>query len=280
MSPRQLSEQLERLLTDDLYERQLTSLEATLYTQIINETKKLEVDKDGFIKQSQANRKLLTKITLLTNRVLRELKGPTERQVKKIAKIDKLNQEYFYSFSKFKPNRAYISALQRQTIEEISSYILQDGLQANFITPLKQILNRNINSGGSYSGFLEELKIYIKGTEQIQGSLTRYANVWLKDTLFNYSRAYQQSVTADLGLVWYLYQGGLVKDSREFCVDRAGHYFHESEIKAWASLEWAGKRKGTTESSIFTFVGGWNCNHFLIPVSDVVVPADDLARLP
>lgn len=279
MTPNQLSNELEKLLNDDLYERQLTSIQASIYSQILVETKKLEVDKDGFIKQNQANRKILLKLNILVDRVIRQsnFKKATERQVKKISSINKLSEEYFKSFEGFKPNRSYISSLQRQVIEDVNSYILTDGVQANFSTPLKQILNRNINSGGQYSGFLDELKTYIKGDES-QGQLVRYANTWLKDTLFNYSRAYQQAVTADLKLEFYLYMGGLIKDSRDFCIERAGNYYHHKEIEQWAKLEWAGKRKGTTESSIFVFAGGWNCNHQIIPVSERIVPQEVIDR--
>lgn len=280
MSPRQLSEQLEKLLSDDLYERQLTAIQSSIYSQLLSEVKKLEIDKDSFIKQNQANRKRLTKINLLVDKLLRQssLKKSTENQVRKILKIDSLNEDYFKSFDKFKPNKGYITSLQKQTIQEVNSYILKDGVQANFATPLKQILNRNINSGGAYDGFLEELKTFIKG-EGTQGQLVKHANVWLRDTLFNYSRSYQQSVTSDLKLSWYLYQGGLVRDSRDFCIERAGKYFHEDEIKKWAGLNWQGKRSGTTESSIFVFCGGWACQHWLIPVSDLIVPKSAKERI-
>ena len=273
MSPNQLSEEIEKLLTDDLYERQLTAIQSGIYTQILSEVKKLELDKDGLIKQNQSNRKTLTKLNLLIDKSVRQsgLKKSTEKQVRKITKIDALNKEYFDSFDEFKPNRNYISSLQKQTIKEVSDYILKDGAQANFVSPLKQIMNRNVNSGGSYSGFLDELKTFIKG-DGTQGQMVKYANTWTRDTLFNYARSYQQSVVSDLGLVWYRYSGGLIKDSRDFCIQRAGQYFHESEIKSWAGLNWAGKRAGTTESSIFVFCGGWNCYHQLIPVSDLVIP--------
>lgn len=272
MTPKQLSEEIERLLTDDLYERQLNSIQSSIYSQIITESKKLEVDKDGYIKQNQANRKQLTKINLLVDQALRKsnLKKATENQVRKIGKINKLSEEYFNSFDKFKPNKGYITSLQRQTVEEVSNFILQDGAQANFVTPLKAVVNRNINSGGSYSGFLDELKTFIKGAEN-NGAMVKYANTWLRDSLFNYSRSYQQSVTADLKLEWYLYSGGLIKDSRDFCISRAGQIFNHKEIEKWAALTWQGKRSGTSKSSIFVFCGGWNCIHQLIPVSDKVV---------
>ena len=66
-------------------------------------------------------------------------------------------------------------------------------------------------------------------------------------------------------------------DSREFCVERAGNYYHKDEVSAWANLDWQGKRRGTTESTIFIYAGGYRCLHQIIYVSELVVP-DEVVR--
>jgi hypothetical protein len=126
---------------------------------------------------------------------------------------------------------------------------------------------------------LQEVRDYVKGTPDFDGRLLSYSKGIVRDALTIYARSFQQSVTADLGLKWYLYAGGLMDTSRPFCVERAGNYYHESEIKAWAHLEWAGKMRGTSESSIFQFVGGYFCGHQLIPVHESIVPKVDLDRI-
>ena len=66
--------------------------------------------------------------------------------------------------------------------------------------------------------------------------------------------------------------------TRSFCEERTGKFFHHKEIEQWASLDWAGKKAGTTESSIFLFAGGWNCAHELIPVDRIIVPDEVIQR--
>jgi hypothetical protein len=82
----------------------------------------------------------------------------------------------------------------------------------------------------------------------------------------------------DLGLTWFRYIGGVIKTSRDFCIERDGGYYHEEEIEEWASEDWSGKIEGTTEENIFALCGGWNCRHDLIPVHISSVPEEDLQR--
>lgn len=209
-----------------------------------------------------------------------EIEGPTRVYARGVGELDALNNSYFNTItSAFTPNKQFLTQLKKQLISEINTFILQDGLQANVSLPLTSILNKNINAGGSLSGFLEELRTYIIGSPELNGQIVRHARTWTRDALFNYSRAYQQAITSDLGLEFYKYIGGIVKDSREFCIERTGKFFHHREIELWAELpKWQGRRVGTTESSIFIFAGGWNCNHSIVPVDISIVPEDVIQR--
>ena len=71
------------------------------------------------------------------------------------------------------------------------------------------------------------------------------------------------------GIDKWLYSGGLVKDSRAFCVARAGKEFTTAEVLGWPKDEkykWDGMIAGTNESNIFAYRGGWSCRHILAPV--------------
>lgn len=277
MTPNSLATKIDGLIisANDRYAKSLLAVQDDLYKSLVTLLKGLELDADGFIKQSADNRKILAKAQNEFDFVVSEssYKNSLTRYLKTIPGIDELNQDYFLTVSSaFTPNRIFIKQLQNETVKNINTLLLQDGLTSQVRLPLNQILNQNINTGGSFSGMLEQLRTFIKGNEELDGRLLSYSRGILRDTLFQYSRSFQQSVTADLGLEWYLYSGGLIKESRPFCVERAGGYFHESEVKQWASLDWAGKNKLTTESSIFIYAGGHNCTHQLIPVSDTIIP--------
>lgn len=284
MSPEKLADEIERiiLLTASNYSDEITSFQEELYNRLVSVLKDLEVDSEGYIKQSSHNRSILSKADEVLSELLpgESFTEAVSRTLEAIPLINEANSNYFSSISEgFTENRNFIKSLQKQTAESIERTLLEDGLTAQIRGPLTDILNRNINTGGKFSGFLEEIQSFIKGNDQVEGRILSYSRTHLSDTLFNYSRAYQESVTSDLKLDWYLFAGGLIDKSREFCRERSGRYFHRKEIIGWVDLDWQGRRQGTTESSIFIFLGGYSCRHSVIPVHKSIVPKEDLDRV-
>jgi hypothetical protein len=267
--------------TMEQFALQVEQLQISIYNQLIRTVKGLELDDNGYILQNNANRKILYELEGIIDALLpgQDFTAIVSETIAILPQLDVLNSEYFSNMTdKFNPSRNYFKVLQTQTIEKIESFLLRDGLSFAVKTPLKDILNLNINTGGSFSGFLDQLRNFITGNEYFDGRLLSYSRGLLKDTLFNYSRAYQQAVTADLGLSYYLYAGGVMDKTRPFCMERVGNFYHEDEIKLWANQDWAGKNKDTTESSIFIYCGGHNCAHSLIPVSESLVPEEQRVK--
>lgn len=289
MTPEELAAEIERLIVanNTRFAAMVGNVQGSLYNRIIAILKDLELDTEGYIKQSAANRKVLRKAQNAFDEILSNspYQKAVEGHLNLIPKLDSLNESYFKTISDaFSPNRNFIRELQRQVIRDVNTSLLNEGIIVQVREPLNQILSQNINSGGSFAGFQDQLKNFIKGNEKVEGRLLRYTTTYTADTLFAYSRTWQDAVTSDLGLEFYLYSGGLTKEgkkssgSREFCIDRAGNYYHRKEIEGWADLEWQGKNPLTTESSIFTLAGGYNCKHSMIPVSEKIVPEPVIQR--
>jgi hypothetical protein len=283
MNPHEHSDKLDALIADAIvkYDRAIIRVQNKLHDDILLQLKNLELDSEGYIKQNSANRKILRRTQEQFDETISSsgYKTALENYLSVIPEINTLNELYFKSIeSTFTPNRNYLRSLQTQTINNLNQLILQDGLQAQVRIPLNQILEQNVSSGGSYSGMLQQVRNFVIGGEN-EGQLLKYVRTYTTDALFSYSRSYMEAVTSDLKLDWYVYSGGTIDKTREFCDERTGRFFHRKEIESWANLEWRGKRPGTTKSSIFVFLGGWNCRHQLIPVSDSVVPKIDLDRL-
>lgn len=248
-----------------------------MYSDLVVMLKDLELDSKGYIKNSGANRKIIQKAGNLFNSSLESsgYYGALSSYVSNLEVINQANAIYFAAVSEsFSPNRQFIKSLQKQTIESLERTLLNEGLSANVKQPLLNILNQNVNGGGSFAGMLDQVRGYIEGVEGKQGAMQKYARTWTADALFNYSRSYQRAVSSDLGLEFYYYSGGIVKDSRDFCRERHDQHFHQKEIEAWAALDWAGKNPNTTESSIFIYAGGFSCRHSMIPVHKSTVPQE------
>lgn len=284
MSASRVAEQIEGLIVEanGKYASQIIRVQNKLYNDLVTILRFIDLDGEGYIRQNSGNRAILRaaqdQFTKTINSSIYQ--SALEQHLDVIPEIDSLNETYFESVSSaFKPNRAFIASIQKQTIETVNSLILQDGLASQVKLPLNQILQQNINTGGSFTGMLNQLRTFIQGNESLYGRLVSYSRGILRDALFQYARSYQNSVTEDLGLVWYRYVGGIIDKSREFCRDRNGGYFHQKEIESWADLEWQGKNNLTTKSSIFIFAGGHNCTHSFIPVHESIVPKEDKDRI-
>src|SRR6188768_1968070 len=222
MTPKQVATSIEGLIisANENYSRQIIGVQNKLYSDLVTILRFVETDADGNILQNAGNRSILRAAQNQFNKTITtsNYQDAVEGHLKVIPKIDYLNADYFAAVSSaFKPNRVFIKQLQASTIETINSFVLQDGLQANVAGPLNNILNQNINAGGSFSGMLKQVETFVKGNPDAEGRLLRYTRTYLSDTLFNYSRAFQQSVTADLKLEWYSYNGGLMDKTRPFC---------------------------------------------------------------
>lgn len=284
MNPEKLAQEIENIIlaVTETYAKDIVALQDALYNRLSRILKDLELDSEGYIKQSAANRSILMNAEVALDEMLpgATFTEAVSKTLGTINTINELNAGYFSTVSDgFKESRNFIKSLQTQTIESIESTLLQDGLTMQIKNPLTDILNRNVNAGGQFGGFLEEVRNFVKGNTDLDGRLLSYSRTFVTDTLFNYSRSYQESMTADLKLDWYLFSGGLTDTSREFCVHRVGKYWHRKEIEKWPSQSWQGKRQGTTKSSIFTYLGGYNCRHSLVPVSERIVPKEDIQRL-
>lgn len=289
MTPEELAAEIESLIVGsaERFSASMIRAQNRLYNRIITTLKDLELDAEGYIKQSSVNRRILREAQNTFDEIIKDpaYKGAVESHLRIIPKIDALNTTYFTTIEKaFSSNKNFIKDLQKQVIRDVNANLLNEGVIVNVKQPLNTILSQNINSGGSFSGFNEQVRNFIKGTEGAEGRLLKYTRTYVSDTLFGYGRTWQEAVTADLALEFYLYSGGLTKagkgsgGSRDFCIERTGKFYHRKEIEKWAALTWQGKNPNTTKSSIFTLAGGWNCRHSVIPVSEKIVPKEVIER--
>lgn len=283
MTPNDLSNRVGSI-TDKAVERlskAVTKTQKYLFADVSTLLSKLEVDDNGLIKQNATNRKILTKVDGIFNKSIKEsgYHESLDDYTDNVIRLTTANDQYFnFILDSFTVDAHYIKSLQKQSISEIESLLANDGLTVALKDPLKQILNTNVNTGASFSDMLTQVRGFIQGTQDAEGKLLRYSKQITRDSLFNYSSSLQESVSQNAGLQFYYYQGHLQSDSRPFCIERNGKYYHKQEVENWAKLDWQGKRSGTTSSTIFIYRAGYNCLHQIIPVSEAVVPKEVIER--
>ena len=67
-----------------------------------------------------------------------------------------------------------------------------------------------------------------------------------------------------VGLSHYLYTGGIIDNSREFCRERNRKVFTTKQVLSWENLTWQGK---SSPYDPWTDCGGFRCRHRLMPIS-------------
>lgn len=166
--------------------------------------------------------------------------------------------------------------------------LLDSGVDVNFLDELVDIFKQGVLTGSGKADLIKEFEKYLIGDEKKLGKLERYVRQVRSDAVTQYVANYTEVMTEDLGLEFYQYIGNLQDDTRCFCRERANNFYHYKEIEAWGRMDdlgecatgngWAGMIEGTNASSIFTYRGGWNCEHQFVPVLTTSVERGALER--
>lgn len=194
-----------------------------------------------------------------------------------------LSRKYFESIIEgFEDNIVYRQTLalaQRNSIDLLT----RSGVSQNFVNPIKEILQASVTTGGSFTDAVQALTDYVIGNKQVDGHLLRYVKQVAYDGFAFSDANYMRTISEDLNFEWYQYFGGTISDSRCFCVTHSNGIYHKNEIEYWGETPslWdkkIGCEKGggrvpeTNKSTIWTYRGGYNCRHQIVPVATTQVP--------
>lgn len=199
------------------------------------------------------------------------------------------NSIYTILDDQFENKEIYKKNLSNATSQTID---LLNGTAINqaFINPIKDILMAAITTGQSMSDAMKSLQQVIEGDTEKLGKLSGYIKQVAYDGFAVSDRQYMQLVSNDIGYEFYEYNGGEMKSTRYFCHLRHGNIYHKKEIEEWGNdpdlwdaptgseFHGGGMADGTNSSTIFSFCGGYECQHLLIPVPISRVPIDVIAR--
>jgi hypothetical protein len=271
------------------------------YKEVLNIASDLDKYSDGTIKPTVKNVRMIAKIKARLNEVL--LDGTYYKKLDEVIKtydqINKLQNIYFTSMVGQFGVPAVLGEIQKQSMDIVIESLGKDGLNTGVINKVRDILNRNITTGGKIGDFTEEVRIYLTDTKEGDGALKKYSGQIVTDALNQYSAQYNQLISDDLGFKFYQYAGTLVEHSREFCVKiikakESGcmRYIHVSQFDELLNGRICGNQihinkksnlptgliKGTNPSNILVNRGGWQCGHQFYGVPKAIVPKDLWAK--
>ena len=266
------------------FNKNVGTRQTDMYSTILKTIKNLKLDDAGNILTNQSNLKILNtlrgdlKKTIITPQYKKDLK----RFLGGFDELKKINDVYYKAIASgtLNANKQVFKAVTNISIDATKTSLLESGITNEIILPVEKLLNQNITGGGSFTDLTEALRADILGDSGKLGKLERYTKQITTDSLNQFNANYNKTVSQDLDLEFYFYNGAIKETSREYCTKRVleGRYFHKNEVEESANEEWAGKISGTNSSTIFINRGGYNCGHQWLAVDTLAVPADAIAR--
>jgi hypothetical protein len=252
----------------------------------------MDVDATGNIRQTEDNIRRIGLITEELNKVLAggEYKDAVQSFLSSIDEGVQLTDDIAKKIdSNFQPDNVQKQLLAISKQNAINAFF-GSGLRDNVTVPFLEQLTANVAARAPLNQAVKALQGVIEGTETTDGRLLANVRTTANTAQAIADRSYSAAVNEELGIEYFQYLGGEIPTTRPFCEHREGAIFHRKEIEAWGNGEnsagindisngtWAGRIDGTDSRSIFTFVGGWNCRHFLVPVIKQKVPPSVIAR--
>ena len=144
-----------------------------------------------------------------------------------------------------------------------SAFREMSGLADQYVEKINGAIFRGTTAGTPINIIEQEVKqLLVGGTDAAGRPMSSHAKTLTGTAYMEADRTMTLEMADRFDSQKFRYSGSLIKDSRDFCIHRAGKIFTREEIESWTGLTWSGKKDG----NIFITLGGYGCRHTLIPV--------------
>ena len=237
-----------------------------LYDKYRDHLAKLEVDSNGLIKSSVRNINLTNNSGKITNRVFRsEVMQDFNKLFRDSFKdLNKKNLDYFEQITD-----SNLDKLNKQIVNKMNAIVgvsgNNNGVLQTLLDPsvigisVESNLMKSVTTNTTIQEAQKQLKLQLTGDGKRLGICEKFYYEEAHDTFSEYERTSKDNFAVKLDLNYAVYQGGLIRDSRPFCVERNGKVYSRETIESWNDTDWKGKKK---DNNIIVDAGGYNCRHY------------------
>jgi len=273
------------------------SLQTTLekeQSRVLNEVLKdlSSLDtKDGIISINNTNLKKVTEISdklkgiLLSEDYLKAVKNFSSEFSAQATLNNKIIKAGFGEIDNPIASKAYLDLAKKSAVQSL----VGSAVDEQFSKPITSILETAVVNGASFGETIDALTTAIKGNGKTDSKFLNYARQITNDSFAVADRSFTSIISDALDAEWFYYSGTEIDTTRCFCTERVGKYFYYKEIESWGDGKnlgdcntgggaWAGQMKGTNSATIYSYLGGYNCMHSLMPVSEAIVSDSDIER--
>lgn len=233
---------------DKLIRTLYRNLDKLLYREVMSHLTDSFNISDGVVKNTVGNYTVIEKLEKVLDRFSRPL-----QRIKNVLKKefnDNIKKETF----KYTKRKEVFANLAKGAARSIDSNV-------SLSQPIQQVKQRvgmlMAKPGGADLRLIREsLFDMILTNKLVEKQLT----LWTQNAYMQYERAGGDIARKEVGLKHAVYSGGLIKESRQFCITRNGLAFTEEEIMSWIDEDFPEKWDGYNP---ITDLGCYNCRHRL-----------------
>lgn len=261
-------------------EKQLRGVEASLYRRILADVLPALGQENGALKAGISN---LAKANII-ERVFNELEAEEMRPVlkvfaEKLLSISGSNAEFYLLTGQ---DAAKVERIAKD-VSHIRAIIGidKDGnlLNGGYLSRLgrndfareriKTYLLTSIATKQNVISFERGLRSLIATTKDIDGAITGYWRQYAFDTYAKIREVDNLHFADEIGLNHFIYQGGIIKTSRAFCVRKNGKVFtREEALRDWPKDPTLIDQKHRASYKPLIDRGRNNCRHFLMWITE------------
>lgn len=133
---------------------------------------------------------------------------------------------------------------------------------------LREYVVQSIVSGRDLQTFQTGFRQLVMGGTDTEGALRSWWRQYAYDAYNQAQETVNVNMAAELNLNYFIYQGSIIKTSRQFCIERAGKVFSRQEALTWKNDPDLIDQKTKASYNPFIERGRYNCRHFLTWISD------------
>jgi hypothetical protein len=264
-------------------ESDVAKLQDKLLTHVLKEIVPDLDTKDGNILKTEKNIRIIHDLETLYESFAKTNQNTVVSKLgNDIISMNELNKQYFKGILLDNTTKLQFERINKKTSEFINTRvgigrkgeIFEGGYLDSLIkdrtllNELKQLTVRAITGQFVAKEFANQISDKIKGNEQVSGGFEKYYKTYVYDTLQESDRAYGKIMADEFKMDYAVYQGGIIVDSREFCIEHNDNVYNREEIADFTNWR---DSTGNVPSYIskfpgydpFIHCGGFNCRHSL-----------------
>ena len=190
--------------------------------------------------------------------------------VKELPQISKVMRKYQEAANGISWAAAHVEPVQKIVVNEIIDAYTENGLNAGFVQPVRDMIYQNVVAGTSFKEAKETLKDYIISGEDKTGKLGRYLTQTAQQATDSYSGAINKKLMSAFDYEYLQMSGSLIQTSSPQCRKGINGYEGLIDREIWENeLKHIAEKNGLIEGTTFENLPfnrlHWGCRHEFTP---------------